>query len=150
MIYYRKRFLFKTYVWRSRIITDRGKHLLRTINRFRCKYHSTGNPTYRPTDRSSIYNVKLFCPCFISLNSRMCFHIFDLVCFILITLKIGCCTFNEIWFVYLVTLRFFRVFIIAAVKKRIFRKLFFFIAVELFVEIDCLTCSPFARVYVCT
>ena len=40
--------------WGSRLVTKKGKELLKAIMQYGCNYHSTGMPTYWPTDQSKI------------------------------------------------------------------------------------------------
>lgn len=43
--------------WGSRLTNTRGRELLESIKKTNANYHSTGNPTYWPTDRNKIPDV---------------------------------------------------------------------------------------------
>jgi hypothetical protein len=47
--------------WRSRLITPRGREVLKTMERNNLKHLSTGEPTYWPTDRNNLPDVMDFC-----------------------------------------------------------------------------------------
>jgi hypothetical protein len=40
--------------WGARLITPKGRNLLHAINRQNCKYLSTGEPPYWPTDPNKL------------------------------------------------------------------------------------------------
>lgn len=41
-------------MWRSRIVTNRGRELAKILNQQRYKARSNGRPTYWPSDRRKI------------------------------------------------------------------------------------------------
>lgn len=47
----------KNKFWGSRLTNSRGRELLESIKEINAKYHSTGKPTYWPTDRNKIPDV---------------------------------------------------------------------------------------------
>jgi hypothetical protein len=47
--------------WESRLITPRGRGVLKTIERKNLKHLSTGEPTYRPSDRNKLPDIVDFC-----------------------------------------------------------------------------------------
>lgn len=51
----------KNTFWGSRVDTPKGKELYEAIKEHRCEVKSTGKPTYWPTDRKKIPDLRLFC-----------------------------------------------------------------------------------------
>jgi hypothetical protein len=47
--------------WGSRLITPRGREVLKTIERNNLKHLSTGEPTYWPSDRNKLPELVDFC-----------------------------------------------------------------------------------------
>ena len=48
-------------VWGSRLITTKGRELLNAINQLKLSFHSTGSPTYWPTDPKKTPDLIDFC-----------------------------------------------------------------------------------------